>query len=194
MATKKTSTDKFEELFESCPYHVLSEFERENFHAQSGVSYIRYIIEIINRIRKIDSDLLTEIRDFEKKCLIEEKNKLSNFLLTQDLVELKTKVSNWEILEREYWAEHLGKIAAIELLTYGKTSVDTMTKMVKLPEELYIKATQICVTLANKIKEATSQAEQEIGINDQEHYADPGAGLPKDPNIIPTTLVLKKIK
>ena len=182
------------DLFNSCPYNTLSEFERENFHANSGVSYIRYIIEVINRIRKIDSDLLTEIRDFEKKCLLEEKNKLSNYLLTQDLVELKTKVSNWEILEREHWVEYLGKIAAIELLTFGKPTVDTMSKMVKLPEELYIKATQICVTLANKIKEATIQAEKEIGINDQEHYADPSAGLPKDSNVTPTTLILKKIK
>jgi hypothetical protein len=95
------------ELFKSCPYNTLSEFERENFHAKSGVSYIRYVIEVVNRIRKIDSDLLTETKDFEKKCLEEEKNKLSSFLLTQDLSDLKIKVSNWEILEREHWAEHL---------------------------------------------------------------------------------------
>jgi hypothetical protein len=69
-----------------------------------------------------------------------------------------------------------------------------MTKMVKLPEDLYIKATQICVTLANKIKEATIKAEQEIGVSDEEYYADPSVGLPKDSNATPSKLVLKKIK
>lgn len=184
--------EQLTKLFELCPYNTLSEFERENFHAQTGVSYVRYIIEVVNKIRKIDSDLLTVTGEFEKKCFQEEKHKLEKFLLNQDLTELETKVSNWEMLEREYWAEHLGKLAAIELLTYGKTSLDTMTKMVKLPEELYVKSTQICVTLANKIKQATIEAEQEIGISELEE--NPNAGLPSETNSVPTTIVLKKIK
>ena len=184
--------EQLNKLFELCPYNTLSEFERENFQAKSGGSYVRYIIEVVNRIRKIDSDLLNETRQFETKCLQEEKNRLEKFLSNQDLTELETKVSNWEMLEREHWAEHLGKIAAIELLTYGKPSVDTMTKMVKLPEELYVKATQICVALANKIKQATMQAEVEIGVEEQEEYAN--TGLPTEGNATPTTLVLKKIK
>lgn len=186
--------EQLNKLFELCPYNSQSEFERENFYAQSGVSNARYIIEVVNRIRKIDSDLLTETRQFETNCLREEKNKLEKFLLGQDLAELEAKVSNWEMIEREHWAEYLGKIAAIELLTYGKASVDTMTKMVKLPEDLYIKSTQICVTLANKIKEATVNAEQDIGVGlDEEEYAN--SGLPSASNeTAPTTLVLKKIK
>lgn len=184
--------EQLNKLFELCPYNTLSEFERENFHARAGGSHVRYIMEVVNRIRKIDSDLLNETRQFETKCLQEEKNKLEKFLLEQDLTELETKVSNWEMMEREHWAEHLGKVAAIELLTYGKPSVDTMTKMVKLPEELYVKATQICVALANKIKQATMQAEVEIGVEEQEEYAN--AGLPTEGNATPTTLVLKKIK
>lgn len=186
--------EQLNKLFELCPYNSLSEFERENFYAQTGVSNVRYIIEVINRIRKIDSDLLTETRPFETNCLREEKTKLEKFLLTQDVIELETKIANWEMLEREHWAEYLGKIAAIELLTYGKASVDTMTKMVKLPEDLYIKSTQICVTLANKIKEATINAEQEIGVGMEmdEEYAN--SGLPTANETTPTTLVLKKIK
>lgn len=184
--------EQLNKLYELCPYNLLSEFERENFYAQTGVSSVRYIIQVVNRIRKIDSDLLTETKPFETNCLREEKTKLEKFLLDQNIDELEIKVANWEILEREHWAEHLGKIAAIELLTYGKASVDTMTKMVKLPEDLYIKSTQICVTLANKIKEATMKAEQEIGIGDEEEYAN--SGLPTNNEVAPTTLVLKKIK
>jgi hypothetical protein len=65
--------------------------------------------------------------------------------------------------------------------------------MAKLPEDLYIKSTQICVKLANAIKEATVQAEEEIGIGQEEDY--PDAGLPSnDSGDTPSTLILKKIK
>jgi len=186
-------TNQLTKLFELCPYNTQSAFERENFHAQSGVSHARYIIEVVNKIRKIDSDLLTETRQFETNCLKEQKQTLEQILLSHDANELQSTVSNWEILERDYWAEHLGKIAAIELLTYGKPAVDTMTKMAKLPEDLYIKSTQICVKLANAIKEATVQAEEEIGIGQEEDY--PDAGLPSnDSGDTPSTLILKKIK
>jgi len=188
-------TYKLTKLFELCPHNTQSAFERENFHSQSGVSTARYIIELVNKIRKIDSDLLIETRQYEKKCLEEEKQTLEEILLTQDLNELESKVSNWEMMEREYWTEYLGKIAAIELLTYGKPSVDTMTKMAKLPEELYIRSTQICVKLANTIKEATMKAEEEIGINQAQQEEYPNAGLPEDSTgSVPSTLTLKKIK
>jgi len=186
-------TNKLTKLFKSCPYNTQSVFERENFDNQSGVSSARYIIETVNKIRKIDSDLLTETRQFETNCLKEEKETLEKFLLDQDLTELESKISNWEMLERDYWAEHLGKIAAIEILTYGKPAAATLTKMAKLPEDLYIKSTQICVRLANAIKEATITAEEQIGINQEDDYS-ADAGLPSDSDEAPTTLVLKKIK
>jgi len=186
-------TNQLTKLFELCPYNTQSVFERENFDHHSGVSSARYIIETVNRIRKINSDLLTETRQFETNCLKEEKETLETFLLNQDSSELESKISNWEILERDYWAEHLGKIAAIELLTYGKPAVDTMTKMAKLPEDLYIKSTQICVKLANTIKEATVKAEEQIGISLEDDYS-ADAGLPSDSDEATTTLVLKKVK
>jgi hypothetical protein len=45
-------------------------------------------------------------------------------------------VENWEISERDYWPNYLGKKSAIEILALGKTSVETMTMMAKLPEDL----------------------------------------------------------
>jgi hypothetical protein len=185
-------TKQLTKLFELCPYNAQSVFEMENFYAQSGVSHARYIIEVVNKIRKIESDLLTETRQFETKCLEEEKQTLEKILLDQDISELESKISNWEMMERDHWADHLGKIAAIEILTYGKPAVATLTKMAKLPEDLYIKSTQICVRLANAIKEATVRAEQEIGIGEEEDYAD--AGLPSDDSSVPSTLILKKVK
>jgi len=195
MATKKTSaksTDKFEELFESCPYHVLSEFETENFNSQLGSAYSRFIIDTINRVRKINSDLETETRTFEKKCLDEEKSKLLQILDQQDITKLTNAVTDWQSTEQDYWVNFLGKQAAIELLTFGRPTVETMSKMVKLPEELYIKATQICVKLANAIKSATTSAEEEIGVVNTP--STPNSNTASAEQTTPKKLLLKKIK
>ena len=195
MATKKTSaksTDKFEELFESCPYHVLSEFETENFNSQLGSAYSRFIIDTINRVRKINSDLETETRTFEKKCLNEEKSKLLQILEQQDTNKLTNAVTDWQSTEQDYWVNFLGKQAAIELLTFGRPTVETMSKMVKLPEELYIKATQICVKLANAIKSATASAEEKIGIVNTP--STPNSNSAPVEQTTPKKLLLKKIK
>lgn len=181
--------DKLENIINSCPYTTeFSKFEQENFLSPARPGYPRYIIGLINRYRKLVSDIDQEDRTFEKSCLLEEKAKIENILSEQDLDILQNAVENWEQVEAEYWADTLGKIAAIEILTYGKTTYDTMLKMAKLPEDLYINATQICVRLANKIKETTIMAEQQIGI---------GTELPEyftEQSPAPKKLFLKKTK
>lgn len=171
MVTKKTKTpapetsaNPLQGLLDACPYPVFSDFERQNFQNQSGTGYARYIIDTVNRLRKIDSDLEIEERTFEKNCLLAEKEKIQSFLEGENQSELKAAVTNWQAVEKEYWSNFLGKQAAVEILTLGKPTFETMSKMVKLPEELYIKSTQTCVRLANAIQQATQRAEEEIGI------------------------------
>jgi hypothetical protein len=156
--------DTYAKLFAACPYAPISKFEFENFHLQSGSAYPRFIIDVINQIRKIDSDLTSITTPFEINVLQEKRSNLIAILDNQNIDELTSAIENWEIVESDYWVNYLGKKAAIEILTLGKATVDTMTAMVKLPEELYIKSTQICVRLANTISDATVSAEQEIGV------------------------------
>lgn len=181
--------DKLEDIINSCPYTTeFGKFEQENFLSPASAGYPRYIIGLINRYRKLASDIDQETRSFEKHYLLEEKSKIEKILADQDLNTLQNAVENWEQVEADYWADTLGKIAAIEILTYGKTSYDTMLKMVKLPEDLYIKATQVCVKLANKIKDTTMAAEQQIGLNTDEDMYVP------DQEQQPKKLFLKKTK
>ncbi len=58
--------------------------------------------------------------------------------------------------------------------------------MAQLPEELYITATQICVKLANAVKAATVNAEQSIGVFNEENDTTDTPG--------PRKLILKKVK
>lgn len=183
MATENANS-KFQAVFDACPYSTVSKFEQENFNNEADAGRPRAIIESINRIRKIESDLASEIRPFEQALLQEEKSQLEATLDQIGEEKLLELINGREDAEQEYWVNHLGKKAAIEVLTIGKPSIETLTKMVKLPEDAYVKATQLCVRLANKIKAATVRAEEAIGVMPPQEPVEPG----------PTKLSLKKIK
>lgn len=193
MAAKKanqsvTTNNKYSSIFKSCPYFVSSEFEQQHFASGAESSIARHAIKIINQIRKIDSDLETETRTFERNVLESQRDSLYKFLDSKDLYDLEDSIKQWESDEQSYWTSYLGKIAAIEVLTNGKPSIETMSKMVMLPEDMYIEATQICVKLANAIKEATVAAEESIGVvgsSDSEE---------QPTRVTPTKLKLKKVK
>lgn len=164
MARKKVTENKYTSLFDTCPYPLQSKFEIDNFSSFSGVGFARHVIGVVNRIRKIESDLELEKRTYERNLLEAESARLYAFLDTQDEAALTAAVENWEQVEKEYWINVLGKQAAIELITVGGPTAETMSKMVRLPEDAYIKATQICVRLANAIKKTTQDAEIQVGI------------------------------
>lgn len=193
---KKTKTldDTLQTIINDCPYSLESKFIKENFTSESGSGYPRHMIETINRLRKIDSELKRIDDEYTKNLLLEEKEHIQEYLQSQDIVLLKNAISNWEESEPDYWVNYLGKLAAIELLTYGKPTMDTMNKMVRLPEELYVKSTQICVRLANAIKQATVDAETAIGIDDLTISNASGMHTPQAPTKPgPRKLNLKKV-
>jgi hypothetical protein len=172
MARKKEITqNQHEALFAKCPYPVQSKFELDTFAAQTGIGYARYAISVVNKIRKLESDLKTTTSDFESECIRAEIAQLYSWLDAQDPKVLYSAIENWEHVEKDYWINLLGKQAAIELLTIGRTSIETMNKMVRLPEDGYVKATQICVRLANTIKTTTQSAEEKVGITHQDESA-----------------------
>lgn len=70
----------------------------------------------------------------------------------------------FELEEPEYWANRIGRQAAIELLTIGKTTPETMDKMSALPEETFENAVRICVRYASMIKEVTAKVETSLGV------------------------------
>ena len=191
MARKKETTqNQHEALFAKCPYPVQSKFEHDTFTAQSGIGYARYAISVVNKIRKLESDLKTTLTDFEIDCTKAELVQLYAWLDAQDPKVLDSAIENWEHVEKDYWVNLLGKQAAIELLTIGRTSMETMNKMVRLPEDGYVKATQICVRLANTIKTTTQSAEEKVGVKQQ----DDSAQSETEAKVATKKLNLKKFK
>lgn len=68
-------------------------------------------------------------------------------------------LGEYEQQEHDYWANYLGKQAAIEILTIGRTSKETMEKMASLPVEAFEDAVSICVRFATLVKETTATVE-----------------------------------
>lgn len=170
MATKKSAKSNsisLDRIFEICPFPGKSMFEQENFGSTAGAEYSRYVIGVINEIRKIESDLENKLTAFEKNSLTAEKARLLAGLNSHNVEDLESAILNFEESEPEYWVNYLGKRAAIEVLTMGRPSFETMDKMIRLPEELYIKASQLCVKLANAVDAVTKQAEADIGYGSQ---------------------------
>lgn len=71
----------------------------------------------------------------------------------------------YENEEPEYWANYLGRQAALELITMHRTSKETMNKMSLLPVEAFEEAVRICVRYSTLIKDVTVSVENTITSN-----------------------------
>lgn len=164
MATKKAnSLNPYQKLFDTAPYPVPSTFELNTFYAtSSSAGFARRVIDVVNQIRELEAT--KPANDYEKQMINAQVQTLRDWLANFDADSLVNAVDNWQDREPNYWVDTLGKQAAIEIIANNKISKELMEKMAMLPELDYIKATQLCVRLANAINAATVSAEEAIGI------------------------------
>jgi hypothetical protein len=74
-------------------------------------------------------------------------------------------ISEYSDQESEYWSNYLGRQAALELMTIGRTTKDTMDKMTCLPVDAFEDAARICIRYAALIKNTTAEVEETLGVN-----------------------------
>jgi hypothetical protein len=169
---KATSAGKkevnFTALNKITPYNTTTQYESKTFTPTTGYDFPRYAVETVNQIRQLDIAIKSEKNTFLKSKLTEQRAALMAELNQYDHDKIELSIKNIEQFEENYWIQALGKRAALELLCQGKVSVDTMEKMIKLPEDAYIKASQVCVKLANSVRDLTAEAEQSIGVSTTE--------------------------
>lgn len=87
---------------------------------------------------------------------------VNDWLDSQDIDEMREAASKFEEHESEYWTDVLGRAGAIDLLSYGRTKPDTMSKMSQLPIGDFKKAVMVIAQLANFLKDTTEQAESTL--------------------------------
>jgi hypothetical protein len=77
--------------------------------------------------------------------------------------ELAQMLSTLEEQEESYWPEHLGRRAAVDLLSRGKVSREVMSLAVLLSEEGYRKFTEVCGNITYVINTITREVEAQQG-------------------------------
>ena len=101
----------------------------------------------VNRLNRTIVDLKQQMRQVD------------NWLDLQDPEDCQDAIDNFEEYESDHWTDTLGKEAAIEVLSHGRTQKDTMAQLSQLPLADYKRAVVIIAQLANFLKDTTEKAE-----------------------------------
>jgi hypothetical protein len=140
-----------------------SQYEFDNFlidtcptPARQLIMVMEKILDLQNPLNRSDSlgvDMGSHDRDkVQLKKLVEWFNKIPN---PQAILE------KFEQEEPTYWTHVLGKTAAVEILSRGKTTIATMEKMGSLPFADYEECVRICNKYAELIQTVTQGVEKE---------------------------------
>jgi hypothetical protein len=91
--------------------------------------------------------------------LKQQMKQVDNWLDLQDPEDCQDAIDNFEEYESDHWTDTLGKEAAIEVLSHGRTQKSTMAQLSQLPLVDYKRAVVIIAQLANFLKDTTEKAE-----------------------------------
>lgn len=143
-----------------------TQYEFENFHVESYPTQARQLIAVMKEIERLRLELFQH-SDSQHRSYTELKTELNQALEWYNAIPADTRrviLDNFENQEGQYWAKYLGREAAIEMITIGRTSKETMDKMASLPVSDFEEAVKICVRYASLIKDTTSSVETSLGI------------------------------
>lgn len=113
------------------------------------------IAHIVNkRLSARISQLKRQLLDIKQQT-----KQVDDWLDLQDLEECQDALDNFEEYESDHWTDSLGREAAIEVLSYGRTQKATMEQLSQLPLVDYKRAVVIIAQLANFLKDTTEKAE-----------------------------------
>ena len=143
-----------------------SQYEFDNFVIGSSNSAARQVRTLLVEKEEYERQLAqisshpdtSRLADAMKKELAQ----IDEFLGQFDEDQIASVLSNFEDEEGEYWAETLGKAAAVEVLTNDKVSTETLSKLALLPIEDFKTSVDITNKIIQYIKQTTAQLEKEL--------------------------------
>jgi len=152
-----------------------SDYEFEHFFLESQPTPARQIVSVMKEIEFLHSEiarLSAEQNQNEqldtRRLRIETKQRLDQAVEWFENIDPDMRnaiIAEYSSQEGEYWANYLGRQAAIEILTIGRATKETMDRMSCLPVEAFEDAVRICVRYASLIKNTTASVEETLGIN-----------------------------
>ena len=143
-----------------------SQYEFDNFIIGSSNSAARQVRALLLEKEEAERQLaqLADHSDTTRYAdtLKKELSQIDEFLGQFDEEQIAAVLSNFEDEEGDYWAETLGKAAAIEVLTIDKVSPETLARLALLPIEDYKTSVEFTNRIIQYIKQTTAQLEKEL--------------------------------
>ena len=143
-----------------------SQWEFTNFIMEPYGEYQgRAALAVLTRRRDITDALAhtPETMISQRMDMVNELAYLDQWLDQYTEQQLGDMLDTIEDNEANYWAERLGREAAVDLLTLGKTSKEVMGRAVLLSEEGYRKFAETCGHIGHTISSISREVEQEQG-------------------------------
>ena len=114
---------------------------------------------VLARRRQIYELLGHTAQDSIRVDLANEAAQLDEWLAQHTEQQLADMLATIEDQEADYWAERLGREAAVDIMSQGRVSKEVMTRAVLLSEEGYCKFAETCGSITNVIASTSREVE-----------------------------------
>lgn len=143
-----------------------SQYEFDNFVIGSSNSAARQVRALLVDKEEYERQLSQLATSTEESRYVDsikkELSQIDEFLGQFDEEQIASVLSNFEDEEGEYWAETLGKAAAVDVLTNDKVSSETLAKLALLPIEDFKTSVEVTNKIIQYIRQTTAQLEKEL--------------------------------
>jgi len=143
-----------------------SQYEFDNFVIGSSNAAARQVRALLIEKEEAERQLaqLTDVPETSRYAdmIKKELSQIDEFLGQFDEEQIASVLSNFEDEEGDYWAETLGKAAAIDVLTNDKVSTETLGKLALLPIEDFKTSVEVTNKIIQYIRQTTAQLEKEL--------------------------------
>jgi hypothetical protein len=127
-----------------------------------------FIVGIHHSIPHLIADLLNKREVAEQELSTALPNRRSDIEYFIKLIDKKLSILSCDVTDeleqndRTYWVNELGRVAAIEINTYGRIKPDTLEKMLCLDDDSFVEVQSIAVRLTQKMQHLEYAAQQEL--------------------------------
>ncbi len=125
----------------------------------------RAILAVLARLREIDQLRANTVDPTHLSEFATETAHLNKWLSQWSEEDIQQHLASIEENEPKYWAQRLGREAAVDLLSTGRVSTQTMSRAVLLSEDDYRTFAETCGSITHVVNTISKEVEQSQGIS-----------------------------
>lgn len=127
----------------------------------------RAILSQLYRLKDIEQQLGQTVEGVETIRLEHEQAQINQWLEGFSDGEIEEHLEGLENNDAAYWVQRLGREAAVDMVTRGRISKETLDRAILLNEDDYRAMTETCNTILQVIGNVTREVEDNMGLHPQ---------------------------